>query len=47
MWQIKNIHHNNAYGHKTHQRSGITQGVLTHKFAYPLNELVMWDQVTN
>ena len=35
------LHHHNAYGHNTYQRSDITQGVPTHKFACCLNEVVM------
>ena len=35
------LHHHNAYGHKTYQHSDITQRVPTHKFACPLNEVVM------
>ena len=35
------LHHYNAYDHKTYRCSGITQGVPTHKFGYPLNEVVM------
>ena len=30
------LHHRNAYGHKTYQRSDITQVAPTHKFTYPL-----------
>ena len=35
------LHHYNDFGHKTYQHSDITQGVPTHKFACPLNEVVM------
>ena len=35
------LYQQNAYGHKTYQRSDVTQGVSTHKFTYPLNEVVM------
>ena len=41
------LYQQNAYGHKTYQRSDITQGVPTHKFTYPLNEVVMWGHETN
>ena len=41
-WQIIN-----AYGHKTYQGSDILQGAPIHKFASPLNEVIMRGHVTN
>ena len=39
--------HHNAYGHKIYQRSDVTPRAPTHKFACPLNEVVIWGHVTN
>ena len=41
------LHRENAYGHKTCQRSDIMQGVPTHKFTCPLNEVVTGGHLTN
>ena len=37
----------NACGHKTYQGGDILQEAPTYKFAWPLNEVVMVDNVTN
>ena len=41
------LHRENAYGHKTCQRSDIMQGGPTHKFTCPLNEVVTGGHLTN
>ena len=40
-WQIKNLHHHNAYGHKTYQGGENLQGATTNKPAWFLNKEVM------
>ena len=41
------LHYHNAYGHKSHQDGDMPQGAPTHKFAWRLNEKVIWSYVTN
>ena len=41
------FHYHNAYGHKTYQGNDIGQGAHTHKFAWALNEVVLWHHTTN
>ena len=45
-WQAENICHN-VCGHKTDHSDDIPRGVLTHKFEWPLNKLVLWGHVTS
>ena len=41
------LHYHSAYGQKTCQGGDILQGSPKQKFAWPLIEVFMWDQVTN
>ena len=40
-------YYQNAYGHQTLQCGDMLRGALTHKYAWNLNEVVLWDHVTN
>ena len=40
------LHYHNAYGHNIYQGGDIPQGAPTHKFTWPLDEVVLWSHVT-
>ena len=47
MQQIKNLHFHNTYGYNIYQCDDTLQGAPTHKFAWPLNEVIIWGHMTS
>ena len=41
------LHYHDAYGHKTYKGGDMSRGTITHKFAWPLNKVVMRGHMKN
>ena len=46
-WSIFPLNFQNAYAQQTFQGGEMLRGALTHKYAWHLNGVVLWDHATN